>query len=73
MDECTRPLFQLNISSFVGYAGRSQCISDKTVQVELISGGVKPLPHMHTLAVTMRLQKELLWLVKRHDSRMGAV
>ena len=30
-------------------------------------------PHMHTLQVTMRLQKELLWLVNRHDCLMGAV
>ncbi len=30
-------------------------------------------PLMHTLAVTMRLQKLFDWLVKRHDSRIGAV
>ena len=30
-------------------------------------------PHMQTLAVTMRLQKALAWLVKRQASRTGAV
>ena len=30
-------------------------------------------PDMHTLAVTIRLQKLFDWLVKRHASRIGAV
>ena len=30
-------------------------------------------PHMQTLAVTIRLQKALAWLVKRQESRIGAV
>ena len=31
------------------------------------------LPHMQTLAVTIRLQKALAWLVKPQAWRMGAV
>ena len=30
-------------------------------------------PHMQTLAVTIRLQNAFAWLVKRQDSRIGAV
>ncbi len=30
-------------------------------------------PHMHTLAVTIRLQNAFDWLVKRQASRIGAV
>ena len=34
---------------------------------------VPSLPHMHTFAVTMRLQNAFAWLVKRQASRIGAV
>ncbi len=38
-----------------------------------IESNVPSEPHRQTLAVTIRLQKALDWLVKRQDSRIGAV
>ena len=44
-----------------------------TIMPSPMESNVPSEPHMHTLAVIMRLQNAFAWLVKRQDSRIGAV
>ena len=47
--------------------------SKLTIMPSPMESNEPSVPHMQTLAVTMRLQKAFDWLVKRQDSRIGAV
>ena len=47
--------------------------SKLTIMPSPIESNVPSLPHMQTLAVTIRFWKLLAWLVKRQASRIGAV
>ena len=47
--------------------------SKLTIMPSPIESKLPSLPHMQTLAVTIRLQNAFAWLVKRQASRIGAV